>query len=53
MPIKYSELNLKVNRPDHVALDFCKWAEVGLAPMRNWNIALSECLNEGGVNVKY
>jgi dTDP-4-dehydrorhamnose reductase len=53
MPIKYSDLNLKVNRPDHVALDFSKWAEVGLAPMRSWNIALSECLSEGGVNVKY
>ena len=53
VPIKYSELNSKVNRPDYVALDFSKWSEVGLVPMRSWNIALSECLNKGGVNVKY
>jgi len=53
IPIKYSELKLSLRRPDSVELDFSKWATVGLRPMRKWSLALNECLDGGGLNVKY
>lgn len=43
-PIKYSELNLNINRPSTVILDLSKWKSVGLIPMRNWIVALNDCL---------
>lgn len=53
IPIEYSQLALSVKRPKHVELDFSSWSRVGLKPMRNWRLALSDCLKEGGLNVKY
>jgi len=49
LPIKYSELNLNVNRPSKVILDLSKWESVGLAPMRNWLVALNDCLKRGNL----
>ena len=49
LPIKYSELNLNINRPSKVILDLSKWESVGLAPMRNWVIALNDCLKRGNL----
>ena len=50
VPIKYSELESTVKRPFNVELDFSKWGNVGLAPMRKWDLALSECMDRGGLN---
>jgi dTDP-4-dehydrorhamnose reductase len=46
-PVDYVELNLNVNRPSRVTLDFSKWESVGLTPMRNWSLALNDCLKRG------
>jgi dTDP-4-dehydrorhamnose reductase len=49
IPVNYTELNLNVNRPTKVILDFSKWESVGLTPMRNWNLALNDCLKRGNI----
>lgn len=49
LPIKYSELNLDINRPSRVILDLSKWESVNLAPMRNWAVALNDCLKRGNL----
>lgn len=49
IPVNYVDLNLNVNRPARVVLDFSKWENVGLTPMRNWNLALNDCLKRGNL----
>lgn len=50
LPIKYSELVLNINRPSKVILDLSKLESVGLAPMRNWGVALDDCLKRGNLH---
>jgi dTDP-4-dehydrorhamnose reductase len=53
VPIKYSQLKLPLKRPANVELDFSKWDKVGLIQMRNWDLALNECMSGGGLYVRY
>jgi dTDP-4-dehydrorhamnose reductase len=49
LPVKYFELGLNTNRPSKVILDLSKLESVGLAPMRNWGVALNDCLKRGNL----
>jgi len=53
VPVKYSDLKSTVKRPSNVELDFSEWGNVGLNPLRKWDLALSECIDRGGLNYKY
>jgi dTDP-4-dehydrorhamnose reductase len=50
-PIETKDFASNVNRPMNVSLDFSRWGEVNLPPLRNWKIALQDFIKERKADV--